>query len=350
MGMLISTERIRSIDGLRAVAVGIVILSHTTKWVPGGGVGVDIFFVISGLVITRSLSASSCGEGWRRAFYIKRVWRLWPALWTMVGAVLLISELMRQPQRLDVLGALTSSMNWLRAAHLTTGGWLGHTWSLAIEEQFYLVWPLIFPIVRIRARATVSMLVALAALVTWRTMLVMHGASVERVYNGLDTHADGLVLGCALGLNMWRPRGWMLQGWFIPLAGLLFLACYPLPVVSNVLIAFYFITAALSAWLISTLLGGPTAFQRLLDHPFLQWGGSRSYSLYLWHFPIIQLVERIAGSGGVSRSFAVLASAVAAEASFRLIEKPVQSWSRGTWFGRRGPEVGLASTGIASGS
>ncbi len=193
-----------SLDGMRAVAVTCVVAFHATHWLPGGWAGVDVFFVLSGFLITSLLAQEieASGSIDLGSFYLRRALRLVPALTVMLLASLAVAVLLPSRTLEDVRAiglAGTYLMNWNRAFALFPQAWLGHTWSLAMEEQFYLLWPAI--LLLIRARRPVTLISALVVLVTvWRLVLVLSGAPAERTYNGFDTHADGLLIGSALAL------------------------------------------------------------------------------------------------------------------------------------------------------
>src|SRR5262245_21094061 len=197
------------LDGLRAVAVMSVLLMH--GGMPGfhwGYIGVDLFFVLSGYLITSILLREQLRTGQISllSFYQRRALRLFPALAVLCIVFLAYAFfVLRDPTqglREIVVVALYLS-NWTRAAGLNFPEWLGHTWSLAIEEQFYLLWPLVLLAIS-AARRPIPLLLAVAGAIVavscWRLTLVMHGASTDRLYNGTDTRADALLMGVALAL------------------------------------------------------------------------------------------------------------------------------------------------------
>jgi peptidoglycan/LPS O-acetylase OafA/YrhL len=213
---------IPELDGLRAFAVLVVIAFHTMpKVVPNGGVGVDIFFVLSGYLITRILLSEFAETGRINFgnFYMRRFLRLTPALWLLLLAygldgARLGGELMRVHLAAVFYAALYVT-NWIRAFDLTEGSSLNHTWSLAVEEQFYLVIPALLIVVLPRMRAgNVWMLFSLLAVVSfgWRVYLTMAGSSTARIFNGSDTRAETLLVGCIIaslpldGLASWGRR------------------------------------------------------------------------------------------------------------------------------------------------
>jgi peptidoglycan/LPS O-acetylase OafA/YrhL len=310
-----------SLDGLRAIAVGAVVLFHTWPALfPGGWAGVDLFFVLSGYLITQILvrELEATGAISLKRFYIRRALRLMPALAVLILAFLAFSAVAENDLRragLDALIAATYLTNWARAF-----GWgasaIGHTWSLAIEEQFYLVWPLllIFLMRLSRPRLIVSLL--LLAAIGWRLTLYAGGASVPRIYNGFDTHADPLLIGCLLAL---APRA--LAGRFAALALLLLAA---LVLLMDFKSAFaqtfgFALVGATGAWLIAAASAEGWLKSALSWAP-LVFLGKISYGIYLWHFPIIDI-----GRGHVPEALLFvlpLLGLACAVGSYYVVERP----------------------------
>jgi peptidoglycan/LPS O-acetylase OafA/YrhL len=310
-----------ALDGLRAVAVIAVVLFHT--WpdkLPGGWAGVDLFFVLSGYLITQILVRewTSTGQIDFRRFYIRRALRLAPALAALVLAYLVFTAVTRDEMGdapFDALMAITYLTNWSRAL-----GWgdseIGHTWSLAIEEQFYLVWPIILIALLRSSNSLRGAVVLLAAAVGWRVAMIVAGAGYERIYNGFDTHADPILIGCILALHPWKTaRG----GAALPLLLMVmwFLFVY---VQEPLVLAFgYAIIGVLAAWLIASASGNGW-FRTILSWRPLVFTGKISYGIYLWHFPII-----VIGRHHVPESawFVLpLIGYAAAVASYYVVERP----------------------------
>jgi peptidoglycan/LPS O-acetylase OafA/YrhL len=225
-----------ALDGLRGIAILSVLGSHVSpSIVVGGGAGVDLFFVLSGFLITCLLVAE-----WDRnerislsKFYARRALRLFPALFVyLVGCYVLAAIFQqgapREATQKGVFYALFYVANWARVNHVSLG-LAETTWSLSIEEQFYIFWPLllILGLKYLSRRTLVKVVLALVAVVTLHRLgLAMRGADYARVYNGSDTRADGLLMGCALAMFVsWRgvPRGRWVQV-VGALSGLFFLA------------------------------------------------------------------------------------------------------------------------------
>jgi peptidoglycan/LPS O-acetylase OafA/YrhL len=354
----VAGSRMSGLDGLRAIAVAAVILYHLSPGIAVGGyLGVDIFFVISGFLITALLlrEKDSAGRINLPNFWRGRARRLLPALavlvlscctaaWLIGGNVLV--DLGRQ-----VLGAATFSSNWLAiAGHRsyfdeTAPELFRNLWSLAVEEQFYLVWPLaILLLVLVRKqRLRLVIVVALAAASALAMALVyLPGADATRVYYGTDTHSFGLAIGAALALlsQHWSalPLSWPRSArWILPSTGTLSLgalaaasALMPAdaPLVYQGGLA---VVAVLTAVTIAGAVVPGSALGRVLDIAPLRWIGERSYGLYLWHWPVFILIlgalpewPRLGAGGWLLGTIALAITVTAAALSYRFVEQPIR--------------------------
>jgi peptidoglycan/LPS O-acetylase OafA/YrhL len=376
---------LRGLDGLRAIAVTTVILFHLTPGVlPGGYLGVDIFFVISGFLITTLLLRERAERGRIafRAFWTRRARRLLPALALVVlaactTAFFLGGDVLVSIGR-QVLGAATFSYNWLAIASessyfdSTTPELFRNLWSLAVEEQFYLVWPFIIVLLvlfkRIGWRIALISLLALGSIAAMAA-LTLAGADPTRVYYGTDTHSFGLSIGALLAvvaLN-WSPRRleWRRSTaralpvfGLAAVAGLLALAWF---LVEDSVLVFrggLVLVAVLTAVAIAGAVVPGSFLGRVLDIPPLRVIGERSYGLYLWHWPVFILISAawpeldpwlIGGS-------AVAVTAVLASLSYHFVEQPIRrqgfgsaarSWARAWGAGPlRFVTVALASLAV----
>jgi peptidoglycan/LPS O-acetylase OafA/YrhL len=285
-----------SFDGLRAVAIGGVVATHAGILGPGGGLGVEIFFALSGYLITRVLLDEEAHTGRidLRRFFYRRTLRLMPALVAMVATVLTWAAFHgRVAERLfPSLMTLTYLMNFNRALEWGPQDPLGHSWSLAMEEQFYLLWPIVMLLVTSMRRRVVVLVALIGVICAWRGWLLLHGASIERVYNGLDTHSEVLLMGCLLAVGapfVSCPIGrWATQTISVPIVAIaaqMFLFARDTPFaqgIGNIVIGL------LAAWLI-VALPSSTWPRRLLSLPPMRFVGRISYGLYLWHYPIFLL-------------------------------------------------------------
>ena len=374
--------RLAGLDGLRAIAVLLVVVYHAVpSTLVGGYLGVDVFFVISGFLITGLLLRERTSTGRIRLgrFWIRRARRLLPALILLLVVVTFTAALIGGdlvaglPAQL--FGAATFSSNWVAVAtgadyiQLTSPDLYRNLWSLAVEEQFYLLWPIaMLALALVPSRSVRVVLIAALAAASAIAMAVLpSGAS--RLYYGTDTHAFGLLMGAALAVALSgrfaadaragdadartvsarlmpppgtrRPHRILLV--LIDLLGL------------SALVGIVLIGATL-AWTDPRALGGGIAlasaltvvviaaattpgswFGHALDVPPLRWIGERSYGLYLWHWPVLVIVAVLVGardgSGApwwVVPAIALPIAVIATVLSYRFVETPIRR------FGLRG--------------
>jgi peptidoglycan/LPS O-acetylase OafA/YrhL len=371
--------RLPAIDGLRAVAVVAVLLYHLpVAWLPGGFLGVDVFFVISGFLITSILTAEAHRTGGVSLgkFWLRRARRLLPALLLMLVVVVAVSTIFAR----DALSLLASDLPavlgyftnwWLIFHHVSYFQSVGrpplvlHLWSLAVEEQFYLLWPIVvLLVVRRRARTTLIGWVALAGAVlssVWMAVLFQASQDPSRVYFGTDTHAGGLLLGAALAVAFppWS-RSQKVTGSARRLMGVVgcgaFAGLVALMATLNQFGTFTYrgglqLATVLSAVIILVVTHPAVRGGRILETPVLLWIGKRSYAIYLWHWPIFELTRPdidVSVSGWPLTALRLALVAVAADLSFRLVEQPfrtggAQSVLRRLWARRR--RISLATGG-----
>ncbi|MEY3318969.1 MAG: hypothetical protein RL540_1341 [Actinomycetota bacterium] len=360
-----SNRYIQSVDGLRAVAVIAVLLYHLgIDWIPGGFLGVDLFFVISGYVITGLIldSIERSGGLDLRAFYLSRVRRLLPALIAMViFTTIYIGVYAPETVRRflsDLPYVFTGTMNWALVNRqqdyfeaIGRPPLLQHTWSLAVEAQFYLIWPLVLLFVlRYFGKKNIS-LVALAialasgiALFVYSIQIDIRESAVSHVYFGTDTHSIGLFLGAALAVS-WKPQNLTKEITkraqdFIDLIGVFgFL---------GLLSAFLFInesdptlyrvafplTAIFGCATLISVIHPASRFAPLLSTKPALWIGERSYGIYLWHWIVFQLTRPsldLVGDDWALYSLRVLIVFALADISYRYIETPVRRGSFELW-------------------
>jgi peptidoglycan/LPS O-acetylase OafA/YrhL len=290
-----------ALDGLRGVAVLLVVVSHglTLAFKPIahltalGPIGVGIFFTLSGFLITSLLIGDEAKAGRIRfgRFYRRRALRLFPALAALVLAEVVVTLAWRHDfvNAGSVVATVLYVQNWFGIGGNPAGG-LNHTWSLSIEEQFYLVWPLVFAIlIRYgwRVVAGVAMLTSALSII-WRDHLYESGADPWRLYAGTDTRAESLLIGCALALVManvvrnQRARPGLFIGGMAAIASIGWMggAIYQvlLPLVT---------TLGTAAAIFGVAQG---AGFRPLEARWLVWCGQRSYGMYLWHVPLMALL------------------------------------------------------------
>jgi len=352
LGLAPATTRLAGLDGLRAVAVLAVIVYHFfPELLPGGFVGVDIFFVISGFLITGLLVSerTRTGRVSLRSFWQRRARRLVPPLvpvllvcstsaWVIGGDVLV--GLGGQ-----LLGAVTFGYNWVSIAGdasyfaVDQPELFRNLWSLAVEEQFYVIWPLLLLAVLLLRRPWMRLaLVAVlaAASMVWMAGLYQPGTDPTRVYYGSDTHSFGLFTGATLALLLRRPTGLRnelprLRPW-LGGAALVGIAAAAIWLPENGTATYRGGLAAVSLLTAVAIWAGVRGgrFGRLLDATPLRYIGERSYGIYLWHWPVLVLLQvALPGQPSAWRVtlIGVLAGAItlaASIASYRWLEQPVR--------------------------
>jgi peptidoglycan/LPS O-acetylase OafA/YrhL len=370
------------LDGLRALAVIAVLLYHAgLPWIPGGFLGVEIFFVLSGYLITSLLLAEWQAKGFIevKAFWLGRARRLLPALYLMVMVTLVYAVLFLPGEvaglRSDTLAAFGYVTNWYlifgHESYFEAVGrpsLLKHLWSLAVEEQFYLVWPVVFWLGislgatrRRRRRLLVGALGGAVLSVLLMAVLYVPGTDPSRLYYGADTRAAGLLIGAALAF-VWAPgprtsrvscrprqseawarflRRW---GWIAPALldalglfalGALVYFCLDLgeydPFLYRGGLALVSLsTAALIMALVypHTRLGGIG----LLGWAPLRWIGQRSYGIYLWHWPIFMITRShldVPLEGLPLLALRLGVTVVLADLSYRFVEIPIRRGALG---------------------
>ena len=358
---------IAPIDGLRAIAVCAVLLYHLgVNWIPGGFLGVDLFFVISGYVITRlildSIYRSSALD--LPEFFLSRARRLYPALiFMMVGSTFIIALFAPEAIRRflgDIPFALTGTNNWhLVAQHRNYFETIGrppllqHTWSLGVEFQFYLLWPLIliFALKYFGKKnlAKVALFIAAisgAALFIFSLTVDASSSSnkISHIYFGTDTHSIGLFLGSALAVS-WVPQNLsavisqraqdFVDG--IGVIGLigLFSTFLFIDESNPALYRIAFPLAGICGCAIITSLVHPASrFAPLLSARWLIWIGERSYGIYLWHWVIFQVTRPsvdLAGAIWAINAARILIVFALADISLRWVEIPIRRGIFGNW-------------------
>ena len=292
---------------MRGIAVALVVMYHGWPDVlPGGAYGVTIFFVLSGYLITQGLIREPVDLG---RFYARRAARLLPCLLFVSAASVAFGGAVA-----DAWPALGYVSNW----RLIAGDQLGlmtHTWSLSVEEHFYLAWPLVILVIpaRFRFSATTALL-ALAAV--WRGAMIAGGATFERVTVGTDTAAVALIAGCLLAVAHAEGRR-MGRGRAVPvLLAMLAMAAF-IPGETDTFLWGGFVIVPLSA----VLIEAGTRPVRVLEFSWLRWLGTVSYGLYLWHHLLTHLGLPMWAGVGLSVAVAAL--------SWRALEVPAMRWASG---------------------
>ena len=360
-------QYIPAIDGLRAVAVIAVVLYHLgIEWIPGGFLGVDLFFVISGYVITRLLLDSIQQRGGLdlREFYLARVRRLLPPLLFMLIVTSIIVGLWAPDTTkkflTDAPFSIFGGMNWWlvfnQQDYFESSGrppLLQHTWSLAVEAQFYLIWPLILLFVlRFFGKKLIPAAALVIAMTSGITLMLVsfqldasNTSQVSHIYFGTDTHSIGLFLGAALAVS-WIPQNFrpevtrraqdFIDGigvfGFVGILGTFLLIDESKPTLYR--IAFPLAGIFGTAILIS-IVHPASRFAPLLKNRVLLWIGERSYAIYLWHWVIFQITRPQVDLDGDDWALFILRILVVlalADISLRLVELPIRSGAIAYWF------------------
>ncbi|MEY3147608.1 MAG: hypothetical protein RL688_827, partial [Actinomycetota bacterium] len=336
------------LDGLRAISVLVVVAFHSGV-IDGGWIGVDLFFGISGFLITGLMVAEyeRSGRVALGAFWMRRLRRLVPAVIILLG---LIASLVKLDQlnvtARNIWGAVTYSTNWVHIFGGTsywddfaTPDPLRHLWSLAIEEQFYVMWPIVVWFVLKRWKPTTLGKVALlgATLSAAIQVIGIHaGLSIDRVYQGTDTRAVAFLIGAAIATRGWPPKKVTIPIWILPTFALVVLtpAAMWLPGDQTWVFSGPLILISLAG--IAAVVYSATSNNRFLSSPVLRTIGRWSYGIYLFHWPLV-VSHKFDDLHNVTRFVVVtLISVVLAGLSYRFVESPIRH--------RRLPRIGLLTS------
>ena len=357
-------QHIPAIDGLRAIAVTAVIFYHLGfQWIPGGFLGVDLFFVISGYVITRLLLDSIARSGGLdlRGFYKARARRLLPPMIFMIVVTAFYISIWAQDSvkrfLTDTPFSLSGLMNWWLVVKeqdyfeaIGRPPLLQHTWSLAVETQFYLVWPVLLLIILKRLGKKVIPVAALAiALISGTALFLVSlqldaSSSVSHVYFGTDTHSIGLFLGAALAVS-WIPQNFKsevsnkAQNFidFIGVFGLVGILGSFLLIDESSPTAYkiaFPLAAIFGAAIITSIVHPASRFAPILQNRVLLWIGERSYAIYLWHWVVFQITRPrvdIDGQDWALIALRILVVLALADISLKLVELPIRSGKVEYW-------------------
>jgi peptidoglycan/LPS O-acetylase OafA/YrhL len=373
------------LDGLRAIAVLAVFVYHFHNgggWLPGGFLGVDVFFVISGYLITSLLLSEFRKEGRIDlvAFWLRRARRLLPAVGVLIAVVMVAGAFFDLGQISTLRGQALASMayvtNWdLILSHqsyfeqFARPSLFRHLWSLAVEEQFYLLWPIAFAffMTRFGHRRVVIGVIAGAIASSLLMAILFDPVNPNRVFYGTDTRATPLLIGVALAF-FWHPERLKPKtGTLAPIA----LNAMGAIGLSMVVITFmtvhdydvslyhggFLLLSIWTAMLIAALAHPAASIGRTLGNPGMRWLGLRSYSFYLWHWPVLELTRPgidVPLHGPVLFALQLGTTLALADLSYRYVEQPFRhstSWQRPDWtrIGRVGIAVGVTAVVLVVG-
>lgn len=363
-------RRLPGLDGLRGIAVLAVIIYHAdVSLLVGGFLGVDVFFVLSGFLITTLLidELTQTNTVDRARFYMRRIRRLFPALFLVLFFSVLVSGLFvldaAYHVRRDLPWAITFVLNWSYLffeqsyfVNISRPPLLQHLWSLSVEEQFYVIWPILLVAlykVRIGKLAPrvkiffVSAALAIASTAWMIHLSVTNGFPIpndpSRVYFGTDTHAMGLLVGCAAAA-LWRheklnarltpDRAAALNAiGLVSLAGLAYFFVFVSELNEFLYRGGFLVLSLLTASLVLVAAHPGLKFGAILGNPVLKWFGDRSYGIYLWHWPIFVLMRSgidIQWAEPIAFTAKIAIVLVVADLSYRFVEMPIRNGAIGT--------------------
>ena len=324
-----------ALDGVRAYCILLVMFDHlksgghTIRWL-NGHLGVDLFFIISGFLITTLLRREQYLTGTVdfSSFFWRRIFRILPVYSVVLALYVAICHLPSQADRwVQLKSGLPYFLTFMNefAHELNSGNVFTHTWSLGVEEKFYLVWPVLFFWIARSNWARRFIVAALFALIAIRAVLV-HGHLVQAYF--------GLLMGCSMAIVLSGPHAGRIFNWLrrVPpsLALLLFLASLYATHLSKDFIPFF---SGASVILLSSLLARDSWLKRLHTAPAMVWVGRRSYAMYLVHVLCLNAVEAKISITSGARAAAALAvafclAAAMAEVLYRFVEQPARSCGR----------------------
>lgn len=363
-------RRLPGLDGLRGIAVLAVIIYHAdVSLLVGGFLGVDVFFVLSGFLITSLLieELTQTNTVDRARFYMRRIRRLMPALFLVLFFSVLVSGLFvldaAYHVRRDLPWAITFVLNWSYLffeqsyfVNISRPPLLQHLWSLSVEEQFYVIWPILLvalykvKVGNLAPRVKIFLVSATLAIASTAWMIYLSVANgfpipndPSRVYFGTDTHAMGLLVGCAAAA-LWRyeklnkrltpDRATALNSLgLFSLAGVAYFFLFVSELNEFLYRGGFLILSILTATLVIVAAHPGLKFGTRLGNPVLKWFGDRSYGIYLWHWPIFVLMRSgidIQWSDPVAFVVKIAIVLVVADLSYRFVEMPIRNGAIGT--------------------
>ncbi|KRE57833.1 acyltransferase family protein [Paenibacillus sp. Soil750] len=351
------------LDGIRALAVLAVISYHLNwGWASGGFLGVSVFFVLSGYLITDMLIEERKNKQRidLKRFWIRRIRRLLPAMVTMIIAIAVYLAVTNIPRLFSIQGdiwsALTYTSNWYNIFHHISyfesfgpPSPLGHLWSLAIEEQFYLIWPLlVIGLSRFfnPTRGKFVLLTLAGAILSFVAMVLLYepGTDPSRVYYGTDTRAFGLLIGASLAFiwpssklvdpNLRKHRFWIDMTGVIGLLVVIYMFMRTGEYDPSLYTGGMLILSLVSSFVIAAAASPSSLVSKILGWKALRWIGKRSYSIYLWHYPVIVITNPTSPTTDTSYFLLMIQLALSiglAAWSYSFIETPFRTGDWSIW-------------------
>jgi peptidoglycan/LPS O-acetylase OafA/YrhL len=339
------------LDGLRGISILLVYLHHLYRpLAPAGFLGVDIFFVLSGFLITSLLVEEwdQKGEISLKNFYIRRALRLMPAVFLLILVLALLSFVVDKKSAIQIRNGIWLTLsyisNWFFAhGYFLKSNPLSVTWSLAIEEQFYLTWPLFLTLAlksNLQRRWILSVLALIIAAIPLRTWILLEqGIDIHRLYYGADTRAYGLSIGCLVGLLVtWNllphSKGFRIFTNFMAAMGVIFFAYSMFFASWNLLFSggFALVSLSVAFSLIVVMLYPPKFALAILGFTPLVWIGRISYGLYLWHWTVYWFIvhkKALAFATPFIQWVAMVVLSLSLPAlSYHFVEKPFLRWKK----------------------
>jgi peptidoglycan/LPS O-acetylase OafA/YrhL len=322
-----TARHIPALDGLRAVAVMTVIAYHSGFAAVPGDLGVTAFFVLSGFLITWLLlkEEGQTGHISFRNFYLRRILRIFPAYFAFLAASFAFDAIRgyRWPPGLG-WAAVTYTVNYYNALHNHPTTTIAHAWSLSVEEQFYLLWPIVFCFTPRRARVWI-LSASIFAVAGWRSLLYLHfHTGSAYIYNAFDTRFDNLAIGCLLAVLCYKAKFQSLlvnRSPWIPLApAVLVLASRTLTPLNYHYSVGQTVNAFLIGLFIVQIIQTPW---RWLDHPHVRWIGTLSYPMYLYHGWGLGAAHKLLSGRIEIVALGTVATIILASCSYYVLERPL---------------------------
>jgi peptidoglycan/LPS O-acetylase OafA/YrhL len=319
-----------ALDGVRALSILAVVCFHCrAPWGDGGFLGVDVFFVLSGYLITSMLAAEHRKGGIEiRAFYFRRALRLYPTLLLLLAAYLVLAPVLWPTEDRWLIAGVTGSYVMDYAlAFWGLGSGIGHTWSLGVEEKFYLLWPVLLPFLVRTRRPIAWLLTAFIVVTAWRYFVALTWGWPQ-AYFSFDTRMSGILLGAIAALGGFKVSRPAVVIACVALAITVAVPIIPSSATSLPIegVTLAITLAELSAFLLVCYVAehGKTRF--LASRP-MAYIGRLSYGIYLWHFPVVLLLRDARSQPWwITLSSTLLFSFTMAALCLHLVDVPIKRW------------------------